>query len=135
MGRQEDGSAVRAVVLDLCPDRAAGLDIQARRRLVEEDRVRLAGERERDRKPPPLSAREPSRLPPRNLLEREPLEQVVGTGREREMRADEVDDLTDTERRRKARFLWRRPHGEPRVRPARIEAEDVGAALVWAPEA
>src|SRR4029079_10812357 len=101
----------------------------------EEDRGRLAGERERDRKPPALSARQPSRLPPRNPVEREALEQVVGTGRRREMRADEVDDLTDTERRRKARFLWRHPHDGPRIGPARIEAEDVGAALVWAPEA
>jgi len=62
MRRQQDGAAVGRVPVDLGPDRAAGLDIQPGRGLVEKEGGRVAGEGERDCKPTPLAARKAARL-------------------------------------------------------------------------
>ena len=80
--REEDGLAERAERADHLPRRAARLRVEAGGRLVEEDEVGVADERDAEVEPPLLAARE--RLDPRARLLLEP---------------DERDHLVDVPRR------------------------------------
>ena len=54
--REEDGLAELAQAADHLPRGAARRGVEAGRRLVEEDQLRVADQRQRDVEPPPLSA-------------------------------------------------------------------------------
>ena len=79
--REEHGLAERAEGADHLPRRAPRRGVEARRRLVEEDELGIADERDAEVEPPLLAARE--RLDPRARLLLEP---------------DERDDLVDVAR-------------------------------------
>ena len=62
MGGEQDRAARVGVGADRVPDRAPGLLVEPRRRLVEDDEPRGARERERDGDPAALAAGETSQL-------------------------------------------------------------------------
>jgi hypothetical protein len=70
--RQQDRPASGGVSPEFAPDASSRLDVQAGRRLVEEDGERPAGKCERDGEAPSLAAREAADLPASTLVEPEP---------------------------------------------------------------
>ena len=82
VGGEEDGLAERAEVLDRRPGLAAGGRVEAGGRLVEEEQVGVADEREREVEAAPLAARE--QLDARALLAVSPTSSTSSsTGRRR----------------------------------------------------
>ena len=79
--------------------------VQPRSRLVEEERLRAPGERERDGESAALAAREASGLPCGDVGEAEPVEQLVTWDGATEVRAYEIDDFVHAERRREPHVL------------------------------
>ena len=78
---QEDRHAALAHALDQVPGVAAGLRVQARRHLVEHRDLRLADERQRDRKPLPLPAGQGLVVVPELAGQSEHLGQLADVGR------------------------------------------------------
>ena len=79
--REEDGLAERAQPVDHVPGGAARRRVEARRRLVEEDQLRVADQRERDVEPPPLPARELRRERVGLLVEPDERDRLVDVAR------------------------------------------------------
>ena len=93
--RQQDGPAVGLEAADEVPQRPPGRGVEAGRRLVEEDELGVVHERQRDREPLPLAARQVLAPGVASLAE---LERVDQLGRRTGLRveaAEEVDELGD----------------------------------------
>jgi hypothetical protein len=95
VGGEQDGLAERAQVLDRAPAAAARLGIETGRRLVEEDQVRVAREREGQVEAAALAAGEPAHLRVLVLVELDDAEQVAGGAGVGVVRAPAVDQLFD----------------------------------------
>ena len=79
--RQEDRLAERAQAADRLPGAAARRGVEAGRRLVEEDELGVADEREREVEPPQLAARE--RADARSRCSSRPTSSITSSGVER----------------------------------------------------
>ena len=113
------------------PRPAARLDVEADRRLVEEEGTGSPRERERQREPPTLSSGEPAGQPVGQGGEPELVEQVGCGGGAGEVRPHELDQLADTGHGREARLLRRDadlPAGrdELRVAPEELRPPAIG---------
>src|SRR6185503_21333766 len=129
--RQKDGASRRGELGQISKQRAPRARVQSRGRLVEEEQLGVAGERERDGEPSTLAAGESTGVPIRGRGEIEPLEDPLGRGGSRKVRADEVDGLADAQTRREADVLQHgtdRParRGVARVATAELDPARVG---------
>jgi hypothetical protein len=78
VGREEDREPVAVEVAEDAPEVVAGLRIEARGRLVEEEHLRAVGGRARDHQPLREPVRQLEHHGVRALLQGELLEQLVG---------------------------------------------------------
>ena len=126
VGRQERSSGPRLRGQDEVPERPPRGRIEAGRRLVEEDQLRVVDERERDRQALALAAGQVLRPASALLAEVEQVDQLVGRPARRVEAPEEVEDLDDrqlrVERRRLERDadprLERRPDRGPASMPS-----------------
>jgi hypothetical protein len=126
VGGEHDRLAERAEVLDRRPAPAARLRVEAGRRLVEEDQVRVAGQGEGQVKAAALTAGQAAHLDVPVLGELHDLQQVGQVPRFPVVAAPAVDELRHPGLPREAAFLQddADPLAEPgRLRP-RVHAED-----------
>ena len=130
--RQEDGDAVlTGEPLDLRPQRAAALRVQARRRLVEEEDARTVQQREREVQAPLHAAGVPADLAPRGVAQPDAVEQRLAARaalglREPVQPALEVDVLPAGEEVVERGLLERRADRAADLRAVRrdVEARD-----------
>ena len=132
MRREEHGLAERAERADHLPRRAPRLRVEAGRRLVEEDEVGIADERDAEVEPPLLAARE--RLDPRArlLLQPDERDHLVDVARRAVVAGEDRVRLADGEVRPQLGLLEddADPLAEVRRRPLGIGAEHAHLAGV-----
>ncbi len=133
--REEHGAAALGEAHDVGEERATRGCVHSRRRLVEEERVRTARERERHGEAPTLPAGQASRVAIGEGLQVETSECRLRGVRAREMGSDEVDDLADADRRREEDLLQHRADMSARRGSAWIPIEELCAAPVGTTEA
>ncbi len=95
---EQDRATVGVEGPDRLPQRVPGLDVEPGGRLVEQDQPGPTDEGQRHRQSPPLPAGQTTGLPPGEISQTEPVEQLGPWNRVGKVRADEVDHLTDAER-------------------------------------
>ena len=137
--REQDGLAERAERADHLPRRAARLRVEAGRRLVEEDEVGIADERDAEVEPPLLAARERLDARVRLLLEPDERDHLVDVARRAVVAGEDRVRLAHRQVRPQLRLLEddADPLAEVRSRPLGIVAEHAhlaGVALAVALE-
>ncbi len=132
---QDHGPAGGGDAADHVPEVSPRLRVEAGRRLVEEHDLRVVHERERDREPLLLPAREPARRGLPFLGEADQLEQPLGasSGRHAVERREQVEELARGEVLEERRGL--QLHADPALDPRRVRpdrpAQDRRAPGVW----
>jgi len=135
MGRQEDRSPVVTEATDDVPGLPARLDVEPGRRLVEQDELGRADERERKRQAPALPAGEAADLPLAQIRHAHEVERRLDIQWRVVVRADEIAHLADAERLWKPHLLRRRADERPRPRAPGVAAEQDGLPRIGPLEA
>jgi hypothetical protein len=118
VGGEQDRLAQPAEVLDRRPAAQAGLGVEPGGRLVEEDEVRIARQREREVEPPTLAPGQPTDLGVPHRGELHDLEQVGERARVLVVPAPDLDEFAHAGLAREAAFL--EDHPGPLAEPARL---------------
>jgi hypothetical protein len=137
MRGQEDALAKRPQVADCLPGLAARGRVEAGRRLVEEDELRIADERERKVEASQLSARERAHARFALLAETDELDHLAHVSCPLVIAGEELEDLPDGEEGVHGRGLEDDADARPKVAAGagRIGAENLHRAFVPAPVA
>ena len=126
VGRQDDRLAAALEAADLVPEGSSGRRVEADGRLVEEERVGIAADGEREVDALALAARELAHQAALELAQPCHLHHLVGGKRLRVVGPEEVDDLADLKRQRDAGLLQHDPDPRPGSKVAGLEAEESG---------
>ena len=132
VGGEQDRVSLLLHAGDLAAQVAAGLRIEARRRLIEEHQLRCVDEGQRQREPLALTARERVERGIRLLGQREARQQRVGLGPNPVERSEQPDRLARRDPALQRRGLQRRANALPHLAgmPARVDAANLDAPRI-----